>query len=143
MRRSVTPYLVCLLVLPGITSCSNFSGLKLPGSDQVKQSVSGRRPQVPITPIAEIHQQSNPSPQSLNLTGTVGKQVPLLERYAYELSDETGSIWVLTRDSAPQPGDEVIIQGVVRLQKVEGISETLTERYIEQQAQLFHRSATQ
>jgi len=143
MRRSVTPWSACLLVLLAIASCSNSSGLELPGSDQTKQSVSGRRPQVPVTPIAEIHQQSAPFPQPLNLTGTVGKQVPLLGRYAYKLSDETGSIWVLTGDPAPKTGDEVLIQGIVRFQKVEGAGETLTERYVEQQAQLFRRSASQ
>ncbi|SRR5579883_505205 len=93
--------------------------------------------------IAAIKQ--SPSVNTIvQVKGRVANRAPLLGKTAYELQDGTGSIWVLTTDAAPNPGDTVVIQGKLLYQSIspDGSSGSPGESiYIEQQRQLQHSPA--
>lgn len=97
-----------LFLLAGLLGCSHLSlyGLNTIG--------------VNITPIRRLQLQP---PQDHNTTvyikGKVEKQVSLLQQQAYQISDSTGKIWVLTRQSGGfQKGDQVVIQGQIRYKSI-------------------------
>jgi len=68
--------------------------------------------------------------------GEVVTQVPLLEQRVYQLQDATGRIWVLTRQTAPQPGDKVLIKGQVLYQSIPLAGKEFGGVYVEEQEQL-------
>ncbi|NER06328.1 MAG: hypothetical protein F6K17_28975 [Okeania sp. SIO3C4] len=52
------------------------------------------------------------------LKGTVEGQAPFLETGAYELTDDTGSIWIFTTAELPEVGTEITIKGKIRYQSI-------------------------
>lgn len=121
-----------LCFLGGISSCNNLA--------QTEISVPVVQFQVNVTEIQTIQaQQANDS--TVHLRGRVINQVPLLEGRVYQLQDETGAIWVLTRDTVLQPGDEVLIRGTVRYQSIPLAGRELGEVYVEEQERLERSSA--
>lgn len=89
----------------------------------------------PATPIADI---SNRPPASdiILIEGTVGQHIPLVNRWLYELQDDSGSIWVLTQESPPTTGDQAKIQAVVHYQSVLVSGQDIGEYYAEEQSRL-------
>lgn len=69
---------------------------------------------------------------TVNLQGKVIKQVPLLLQRVYQLQDSTGTIWVLTNQTTPQPGDQVSITGQVHYQSIPLAGKEFGEVYLEQ-----------
>lgn len=67
---------------------------------------------VPTTPIASLQ---NPSTKNakIHVKGTVRAIVPILEGTVYELQDDSGKVWVLTRQQVPKAGAEVVVKGKV------------------------------
>ena len=70
-------------------------------------------PALPTTAIASLQNQAGQSTQVV-VRGTVGSLVPIVEGTVYELQDETGKVWVLTRQAPPKQGDVVAVVGQVR-----------------------------
>lgn len=88
----------------------------------------------PTTNIKALHGQTPATPAStIYLKGKVGDRAPLLEGTVYELTDATGSIWVLTKAKAPEPGQEVVVKGVVRSQPITLNGQAQKELYLEQE----------
>ncbi len=52
------------------------------------------------------------------LKGTVESRAPFIETGAYELTDNTGSIWVFTTAELPKIGTEITIKGKIRYQSI-------------------------
>ena len=68
------------------------------------------------TNIGDI--KANPSQykgEEVTVKGTVGNSfwLALLSKGAYEISDDTGSIWVVCEHTPPEKNDEVKIKGTV------------------------------
>jgi len=99
---------VLLLLLLGLLGCSSLN---------VKQTDSQTIAFASETPAIQEIQQSTRN-TTVQLKGKVGRQVPLLDGTVYELQDDTGSIWVLTKDLPPESGKDVVIQGTVRYQSI-------------------------
>lgn len=108
-----------LLILAGLSSCSILS--------------LGSR--VPITQIREIQQKATPS-STVYVQGQVVKEVPLLSTRAYELQDDTGTIWVVTEEKIPTQDKPVLIQGKVKQKNIRLGTQNLKEVYIEEQKRL-------
>lgn len=72
--------------------------------------------------------------RTVRLQGKIESQVPLIAgARAYELSDETGRIWVTTRDQQmPAPGTRVDVQGKVRYEKISIEGQDQSTIYLEQ-----------
>ncbi|NEQ40465.1 MAG: DNA-binding protein [Okeania sp. SIO3I5] len=52
------------------------------------------------------------------LKGTVESRAPFIETGAYELTDNTGSIWIFTTAELPEIGTEITIKGKIRYQSI-------------------------
>ncbi|MGK7923559.1 MAG: hypothetical protein AB4080_26535 [Trichodesmium sp.] len=52
------------------------------------------------------------------LKGTVESLAPFIETGAYELTDNTGSIWIFTTSELPKIGTEITIKGKIRYQSI-------------------------
>lgn len=52
------------------------------------------------------------------LKGTVESQAQFLETGAYELTDDTSSIWIFTTAELPEVGMEITIKGKIRYQSI-------------------------
>jgi len=52
------------------------------------------------------------------LKGTVESSAPFIETGAYELTDNTGSIWIFTTAELPKIGTEITIKGKIRYQSI-------------------------
>lgn len=79
----------------------------------------------------EKHQQ-NP----ITVTGKVAKIVPLLNSSAYELKDQTGSIWVVTNNNLPQVGEEITVEAMAEYQEIVIDSENLGGLYLREIKQI-------
>lgn len=95
-----------------------------------------------ITSIRDL-QSAKPEEAMVYLKGKTGNQIPFLGERVYELQDKTGSVWVLTRQAAPNQGDEVVIKGKVRQQRMLLDGKEQQAIYVEQQEQLEHRPSNQ
>ncbi len=63
-------------------------------------------------------QTENKIDNQVYLKGTVESRAPFLETGAYELTDNTGSIWILTTTELPKIGAEITIKGKIRYQSI-------------------------
>lgn len=89
-----------------------------------------------VTTVKEIqrHPHRNWLTATVRLQGVVGDRIPLLEQaQVYELTDSTGSIWVLTQRRAVTTGEHIVLQGQVRFQAVSVLDPALGEAYIQEQ----------
>jgi uncharacterized protein YdeI (BOF family) len=83
------------------------------------------------TKIAAIQRQNKDA--VVSLSGKVTTRAPLLGQQAYEIQDESGTIWVVTKDAAPAAGTEVQVRGKVRYQSILLAGKEQGSVYIEQQ----------
>ncbi len=99
----------------------------------------GNSPEIAPKPTTSIEtlQAQAPSPAgkttAVYVKGKVGDRAPLLNGTVYELTDATGSIWVLTRAEVPKVGQEVVVKGVVRSQAITLNGQEQQTTYLEQQ----------
>ncbi|SRR5579883_730999 len=91
----------------GLSSCGNLS---LYGMNTIG---------VNVTPIRELKQQSQQDHNAtVYIRGKVERQVPLLQKRAYQINDSTGKIWVITHQTGLQVGDQVMIKGQISYQSI-------------------------
>jgi uncharacterized protein YdeI (BOF family) len=114
------------LMMGGLCGCANLAKSRLSFLP---------RPNVPITTIGDVQKSATKS-STVYLEGEVGKQVPLLESSAYELKDSTGSIWVVTKQKAPNQKEQVLLKAKVQHKNISVGGKTLKEVYVEEQQRL-------
>lgn len=90
----------------------------------------GRQADAQTISIRDI--QTQPPGTSVALRGTAQTLAPLLGGTVYELQDGTGSVWVLTRQTPPTPGQEITVQGTLRRQALPYSGFETQSLYIEQ-----------
>lgn len=130
-NRSKMLYLLpicCLLLSGGVISCANVA---LMGSHSI--SVGDRT--LDITNIGNIQPTQNGSAM-IYLQGKVISQAPFLAAGAYQLQDATGTIWVMTNQTLPTVGNEVLLRGQLQFQSIPLGGQELGEVYIQEQEQL-------
>lgn len=69
----------------------------------------------PVTPIAEVSQNQ---PSAVYLAGTVERHLPLVGQGLYQLVDETGAIWVLSREAPPPVGTSIVIRATLQYEQI-------------------------
>lgn len=116
-----------LLLILGLVGCGT-STMSNAGSGEIQTIQFLTNP----TPIGTIQSSRKPD-STVHLRGKVGNRAPLLGGTAYELRDATGTIWILTQGTAPKPGDEVAIKGILRYQSIQLNGREQGTLYIEQQ----------
>ncbi|MBW4489202.1 MAG: hypothetical protein KME12_15540 [Trichocoleus desertorum ATA4-8-CV12] len=119
--------LSALLLVAGVVGCS-----PLPQSGAGMLSL---KPNVDVTNIQALQQQQQMD-RVVYIQGNVVRQVPLMQKQAYEIQDRTGSIWIVTQNQAPKSGKAVLVKGKVRYQQIPVGGQNLGEVYIEEQTKL-------
>lgn len=72
--------------------------------------------------------------QVVQVEGKIKAQAPLAGgQRAYEVQDDSGSVWIVTNRSIPPVGSSVTVSGTVRLQKIDLAGQDQSTVYIEQQ----------
>lgn len=109
-----------LLLLVGLLSCGNlgYLGINAIGAN--------------ITQIQDLKAQQEDG-KTLYVQGKVEKRVPLLNRYAYQINDSTGKIWVVTNQTGLRQGVQVVIKGKVRYQSIPLGDKEYGEVYIDEE----------
>ncbi|WP_156427062.1 hypothetical protein [Leptolyngbya sp. NIES-2104] len=70
----------------------------------------------------------------VQVEGKIKAQAPLAGgQRAYEVQDDSGSIWIVTTRSIPPVGSSVTVSGTVKLQKIDLAGQDQSTVYIEQQ----------
>lgn len=107
--------LLLLLLLFGLTSCGAIAA-----QFGIPQASS----------IAQIR--SNPPiSKSVSLQGTVSHTAPMIDQQMYQLKDDSGEIWILTKTTVQQ-GDSVKVRGTVRFASISIDNQEQGEIYIEE-----------
>ncbi len=91
-----------------------------------------------ITSIRNISQKK--SGRTIYVRGKVIHRSPFLGSAAYQLQDETGSLWVFTSKSLPTQGDEVFIRGKIQHESLPIEERELGEFYLIELQQLTNNS---
>lgn len=120
---------VCFVLFgTGLVSCSQSAQL---GFRAMNISASYGN----VTPISEV--QNNPTTNAtIYLRGQVTNRAPFLVNGAYKLQDATGTIWIVTNQSVPNVGDEVVIKGQVQFQSIPLAEQEFGEVYVQEQEQV-------
>lgn len=118
----------CLFFGGGLVSCSRF-GL---GGNNLGQW--GKN----VTKISDISQKKDGA-TTVYLQGKVAIRAPFLQAGAYKLQDATGAIWVLTNQTIPNVGDQVLIKGLLQFQTIPVSGQELGEVYVQEEQQLEHK----
>jgi uncharacterized protein YdeI (BOF family) len=109
-----------LVLLVGLLSCGNLG--------QMGMNAIGAN----ITQIQDLKSQQNDE-TTVYVQGKVEKRVPLVNRYAYQIDDSTGKIWVVTDQKGLREGEQVVIKGKVRNQSIPLAGKEYGEVYIEEE----------
>ncbi|QIR35505.1 hypothetical protein HCG51_01220 [Tolypothrix sp. PCC 7910] len=122
---SIFPYRLGLLffLVVGLFGCGNVT--------QSGFSVGNLRIGSNVTPIREIKPEQN-NQATVYIQGKVERQVPLAKRWAYQIDDSTGKIWVVTDQTKLAKGDQVVIKGKVRYKSIPLAGQELGEVYLEE-----------
>ncbi|MBW4540269.1 MAG: hypothetical protein KME43_14145 [Myxacorys chilensis ATA2-1-KO14] len=117
-----------LLCFASLMSCtgSTAPGTVSPGERMLSVFDLGN-----ITKVRDIGK--NKKHFSVHVRGVVGAQAPLMGGVrAYELKDETGSIWIVTTNQIPMQGTPIVVKGTVRLQQIQVGGQDQSAVYLEQ-----------
>ncbi|MGB5961501.1 MAG: hypothetical protein WBG73_12625 [Coleofasciculaceae cyanobacterium] len=124
-------FLPCFFLFgAGIVGC-NGSPLGIGGINLSQLGVN-------ITKISDIKGNKQ---GTVYLQGQVATRAPFLEAGAYELQDATGGIWVVTKQTVPNVGDQVVIKGQLQFQSVPVKGQELGEVFVQQEQELSRQAA--
>ncbi|BAY13335.1 hypothetical protein [Calothrix sp. NIES-2098] len=114
---------LAFVLILGLCGCGNLtqSGLNV-GNFRIGSNV---------TPIREIKPVKD-NQATVYIQGKVERQVPLVKRWAYQIDDSTGKIWVVTNQNKLAKGEQVVIKGKVRYQSIPLAGQELGEVYLEE-----------
>lgn len=120
---SVKVRVLQLVIVPlffgSLIGCNSFTQLGNALSNQ------GNLPQTNVAQLPQQEQQT-----TIYLKGTVSSQAPFVGGGAYQLKDETGTIWVITQGKMPNIGQEVAIEGKLAYQSIPIGSQDMGELYV-------------
>ncbi|NET55880.1 MAG: hypothetical protein F6K47_06840 [Symploca sp. SIO2E6] len=119
----------CFLLFGGILISCN----KLTRPSVV--SINASDYSVEVTKISDIPQNQEAS-ATVHVLGEVITKAPFLGSGAYQLKDETGTIWIVTNQTLPEVGDGILLKGQLQYQSIPIGGQELGEVYIQEQEQL-------
>ncbi|MCU0535634.1 MAG: hypothetical protein MUD14_17220 [Hydrococcus sp. Prado102] len=91
-------------------------------------------------PISQLQQQG--ASKVVYLKGKVGDRAPFLGSGAYQLQDDTGTVWVVTQGALPASGDIVSIKGEAKYETIAIGQQKSQEFYILELEQLERQAQT-
>ena len=118
LRLSRLGAIACLFA--GLLACG-----RLPSPNQPKRLAN-----LPVNAIETLTPQT--ADTTVTIRGRVGKHAPFLNSSAYEVQDDSGSLWVVTTQPAPASGTKVLLKGQVRYQSIPLAGKEVGEVYLEE-----------
>lgn len=115
---------VVLLLLVGVMGCGGTALSNMEPSKPIE--MPGVDNTVSVNRLKQV-----PQGAMVQLRGKVIHQAPLVGSTAYELQDDTGTVWVVSRSPLPALGTEVTIKAAVRYQQIDRPDQPVV--YVEQQ----------
>jgi hypothetical protein len=91
--------------------------------------------------IGQLQQQG--ASKVVYLKGKVGDRAPFLGSGAYQLQDNTGTVWVITQGKLPAQGDIVAIKGEAKYETISIGEQKSQEFYILELEQIERQSSQQ
>lgn len=107
----------------GLSSCG-YSGQS--GLNGVNFTIG-----VNVTPIRELKPQSGKA--TVYIQGKVNSSVPLVKQQVYQISDSSGKIWVLTKQTGWKEGQQVVVKGKINYQSIPLANQEFGEIYLEEE----------
>lgn len=130
LKRQFTYYGAVGLALVAVTSCGASVDATVGYSLRDRLSTwPGLAWLDPITPIGEASQSQR---DTIYLAGTAGRQLPLVGQGLYELTDDSGSIWVLSAAAPPPQGEPVTLRAAIRYEQILLRGQDIGEYYVEE-----------
>jgi hypothetical protein len=129
MKRLASPGLISL-VLVALTSCaiSTDPSLGFVLRDRLRQ-LPGLAWLKPIVPLAEVGQHR----QSIALLqGQVDQHLPLVGQTLYQLTDNSGRLWVITTEPPPPLGAQVTLRATIHYKSILMRGQDIGEYYAEE-----------
>jgi len=68
----------------------------------------------------------------VHLSGQVDQHLPLVGQNLYQLTDDSGSVWVLTPNPLPPVGESLKIEATVRYEVIMLQGQDIGEYYVEE-----------
>ena len=105
--------------------------LMLAGSLACTQLFNFSEPKTEIAQILNIKAEPEQNlDRQVSLEGTVTRRISFLDSGAYQIKDETGTIWIFTNNDLPERGQMLEIQGKLRYESIPIADRDLGELYI-------------
>lgn len=116
LKRRFTHYGVVGVALVAVTSCG--ASIDATVGYRLRDRISqwpGLAGLDPVTPIAEVGQSRR---ATVYLTGTVERHLPLMNQGLYELTDDSGAIWVLSGAAPPPVGTMLTVRATIQYEQI-------------------------
>jgi RecJ-like exonuclease len=104
--RFAPPQIKILLLTLFLTSCAAI----VPTSDLSKQALD----------------------QSVQIKGKVITVAPMINQVAYEVQDDRGTVWILTKKQPPKLDTEISVTGKVKFESIQAEGQEWGDRYLEE-----------
>jgi RecJ-like exonuclease len=82
--------------------------------------------------IATSDLQNQPLDQSVQVKGKVITVAPMINQSAYEVQDDRGTVWILTKKQPPKLDSEVSATGKLKFESIQVEGEEIADRYLEE-----------
>ncbi|MDB9536645.1 hypothetical protein PN451_12550 [Dolichospermum planctonicum CS-1226] len=112
---------LCCSLITGLYACNNQANS---GITFQKFKIAAN-----VTPIQKISQKNQDT--TIYIQGRVEKTAPLIKKKAYQISDSTGKIWVITNQRNLVIGEQVILKGNVKYKSIPLEGKEYGEIYLE------------
>lgn len=68
----------------------------------------------------------------IQVEGTITKVIPLVNKYAYEIKDNTASIWVVTKGEKPEVGQQISTSATIHREEIVIGEEDMSSFYLQE-----------
>ena len=127
---------VCAFSIAGsLISCNPWSVNSQQDSAQPPAKVA-RNSNAQITAIANLTDLDVSQSSDIRIQGTVAQTAPFLNGGAYEITDSTGSIWVITETTPPASGTKIQVAGQLKFHDLQLGSSNFGEIFISEKQTL-------
>lgn len=82
--------------------------------------------------IEEIKTSADSENKSVNVEGNVTQVIPLVNGFAFEIEDNTGTIWVMTTGEKPEVGQRISTQATVNREEIMIAEQDMSSVYLQQ-----------
>lgn len=113
---AVSVLLLSSLLLGGCASPQSTASADLPATEPLAGMPTLRLTKQATVPIGSVG--ANEGDQAVTISGTVAKRVAVLGGWLYQVSDDSGSLWVLTTVSNPAVGQLATVEGIIRYEAI-------------------------